>query len=245
MRSWFSKLKQSQLEALDFSDLYTDVHSHLIPNIDDGSKSLEESLLIINSLREMGFKKLITTPHVMSDCYKNDGEIISSGLLSLKNAILKEKIDIEIEAAAEYYLDFDFQEKIGKEEFLTFGNKYILVELSFLSRPDYLQDILFNLQLNGYIIVLAHPERYQYLSMKDYEQLAGRGVLLQLNLLSLVGYYSDNIKKKSEFLIDQELISLAGTDCHNMKHAESLKRCFNSKYWHKLMSSGNLLNSTL
>jgi tyrosine-protein phosphatase YwqE len=108
-----------------------------------------------------------------------------------------------------------------------------------------MEDIIFKLQLQGYNVVLAHPERYLYYTIKDYKKLVSKGVFLQLNLLSITGYYSAEVKKQSATLIKENLISFVGTDCHNMRHAEELKRCFTNPLWHQLLDSGKLLNSTL
>ena len=243
--NWLSKFKKKELPSLDFSILKTDIHSHLIPGIDDGAQNLDESLELILALQELGFSKFITTPHIMSDFYKNTPEIINNGLSKVKDALNTLNIDTEIAAAAEYYIDFEFQNDIGEKEYLTFGNRYILVEISFLESPNNLKEIIFNLQLEGYNVVLAHPERYLYFTLKEYKELSDRGILLQLNLLSITGYYSEEVKKQAEQLIDNDLISLVGTDCHNMKHVENLKKCFTNSFWHKLSQSEKLLNKIL
>jgi tyrosine-protein phosphatase YwqE len=181
----------------------------------------------------------------MSDFYKNSSEKILAGLANIRAELKVQKIDMEIDAVAEYYMDYDFEQNIGKKRFLTFGANYLLVELSFFEVPKNLFDIIFKLQLEGYKVVLAHPERYHYFEMKDYEDLVNKGVLLQINLLSLIGYYSPQVKNKTEDLIAKEIVSFIGSDCHNMRHAELYKNCQNKKAWHDLCNSGKLLNSTL
>ena len=246
MLEWFSKKNEEKdLEPLDFSVLKTDIHSHFIPGIDDGSPDMETTINLIKEMQQLGFSKVITTPHVMSDFYQNTSEIILNGLSDVRAELKNQNINIEIEAAAEYYIDYDFEQKIGKEQFLTFGDNYLLVELSFMEAPMNLFDIIFKLQLEGYKVVLAHPERYAYLIMKDYEDLICRGVLLQLNFLSLIGYYSEGIKKKTEELIANDMVSFVGSDCHNINHAELYKECQTKKAWHDLNNSRRLLNSTL
>ena len=225
MFGWFSKNKNKNLDPLDFSALRTDIHSHLIPGIDDGSPDIETSILIIKELQNLGYKKIITSPHVMSDFYKNSSEVIFRGLDDVRTELKNQNINIEIDAVAEYYIDYDFEQKIGKEKFLTFGDNYILVELSFIEASKNFFEIIFKLQLEGYKVVLAHPERYNYFDMKDYINLVDRGVFLQVNLLSLIGYYSPIIKCKTEDLIAANMISFLGSDCHNIKHAELYKKC--------------------
>ena len=224
--NWFSGFKKKQLESIDFSILKTDIHSHLIPGIDDGSQDLNESLDLIFALKGLGFSKIITTPHTMSDFYKNTPEIIINGQEDVQNALDKMDTKIEFMAASEYYVDFDFQKKIDKKEFLTFGSKYLLIEFPFIDEPINIDKIIFNLQISGYNVVLAHPERYLYYQLKDYERLTNKGVLLQLNLLSITGYYTQEVKKQAEKLINADLVSFAGTDCHNMKQIDSIEDCY-------------------
>ena len=245
MLKWFLKKEEKELDPLDFSVLKTDIHSHFIPSIDDGSPDMETTINLIQEMQKLGFSKVITSPHVMSDFYKNSSETILKGLKAVRAELKVQNINMEIDAVAEYYLDYDFEQKIGKEKFLTFGDDYILVELSFMEASKNLFDIIFKLQLEGYKVVLAHPERYYYFQMQDYEDLVNRGVLLQINWLSLIGYYSTQIKNMTEDLIAQDMVSFVGTDCHNMHHAALYKKCQIKKAWHDLHNSGKLLNSTL
>jgi len=244
MIKWFSK-KNVDLDPKDFSVLNTDMHSHLIPSIDDGSQCLDESLELIFALNNLGFSKIITTPHTMSDFYKNTPEIINNGKEEVKKALKRLNINVEFEASSEYYVDFDFQQKINSGEFLTFGSKYILIEFPFIDNPKNIDEIIFQLQLSGYNVVLAHPERYMYFDLKDYKKFTDKGVFLQLNLLSITGYYSPEIKEKSKQLIENDLVSFVGTDCHNIRHAQKLKECFTNPLWHQLSKSEKLLNNTL
>ena len=245
MLKWFLKKKEQGCEPLNFSVLKTDIHSHFIPGIDDGSPDMETTIALIEKMQALGFEKIITSPHVMSDFYQNSSEIILKGLADVRMELKAKNINMEIEAAAEYYIDYEFEQKIGKENFLTFGSNYILVELSFIQEPRNLFEIIFKLQLEGYKVVLAHPERYNYYTMKEYEEFISRGVILQINFLSLIGYYSPQVKKKTESLINAGMVRLVGTDCHNMNHAELYKKCQTQKAWHDLVNSGKLLNATL
>jgi protein-tyrosine phosphatase len=245
MLKWFLKKKEKECEPLDFSVLKTDIHSHFIPGIDDGAPDMETSISLIKKMKELGYSKVITSPHVMSDFYQNSSEKILKGLNDVRAELKAQNINIEIDAAAEYYIDFEFEQKIGKDKFLTFGDNYILVELSFMEAPRNLFDIIFKLQLEGYKVVLAHPERYGYYKQEDYDNFTSRGVLLQINLLSLIGYYSIPIQKKTEQLIANNQVSFVGTDCHNMMHTELYEKCHTKKGWHDLVNSGMLLNNTL
>lgn len=242
----FSK-KTTTGSAADLSLLGTDVHSHFIPGIDDGAKTIEDSVAMITAMHELGYRKVITTPHVMSDFYRNTPEIIMAGLEKVRAALKEAGVPIEVDAAAEYYLDFDFEAKIEKEKLLTFGKNYLLFEVSYLNAPDNLNNIIFKLQTSGYKPVLAHPERYNFWhnDFGKYEEIKSKGALLQLNINSLTGYYSPSTKKIAEQLIDKGMVDLAGTDCHHTGHLELLKKCRYEKHLHKLLESPQLLNRTL
>ena len=138
-----------------------------------------------------------------------------------------------------------FERKIDKEKFLTFGDNYILTELSFMDPPMKLFDIIFKLQVKGYKVILAHPERYSYFTMNDFKELVSRGVLMQVNALSLIGYYSKNVQQTSEKLIKNDMVSFLGTDCHNLYQAELYEKYMKNKYFNYLLNSGSLMNSTL
>ncbi len=245
MFDWISKLWKNELEIIDFSILKTDMHSHLIPGIDDGVNTIEESLKIILKLKELGFTKIITTPHTMSDVYNNSPQTIRTECEKIHRTLRELQYDISLEFASEYYVDFEFQRKIDQQEFLVFGDNFLLIEFPFIDKPHNIDNIIFNLQLQGYNVVLAHPERYLYYSMKDYKNLTNKGVFLQLNLLSILGYYSKEVKIKAEKLIRDNMISFVGTDCHNIRQAELLKDCFTNPLWHQLSQSGKLLNQGL
>jgi len=245
MTNWCKKWFEKPLDPIGFDCLKTDMHSHLIPAIDDGAASLNDSIDMIKALYELGYQKIITTPHVMSDFYKNTPETILRGLDLVRAELQKQNIYVELQAAAEYYLDYEFEEKIKKGNLLTFSDNYILVETSFLEAPPNFKDLIFQLQLLGYKVILAHPERYPFMSMEDYEDLQSRSVFLQLNLISLIGHYGADVQKKANKMIDHELISFVGTDCHHMGHAALYEKCQTTRAWHQLVGSGKLLNHTL
>ncbi|MBI4947894.1 MAG: capsular biosynthesis protein [Bacteroidetes bacterium] len=235
-------------EAADLAVLKCDVHSHFIPGIDDGAQTMEDSVALIREFYNLGYKKVITTPHILSDGYKNTPEIILGGLEKVRVALKHENIPIQIEAAAEYYIDFDFDRKLEQEKLLTFGKNYLLFEVSYLNPPDNLETIIFKLQMSGYKPVLAHPERYNFWHNKfeKYESLKEKGVLLQMNINSLTGYYGDETKKISEQLIEKNMIDFLGSDCHRMDHVNLIKgEAVYEKALQKLIESGKLLNSTL
>ncbi len=232
---------------IDMSVIGTDMHSHLVPGIDDGADSLETSIQLIKGMKEMGYKKLITTPHIQGDFYKNTPEIILPGLERVKRELVKQNIDIEMEAAAEYLVDDKFEEKYKTGKLLTFGQKYVLIEFSFTNEHPNLTQYLFDLQIEGYKIILAHPERYAYWfrNFRKYEEMKDRGILFQININSLVGYYSGEVKKMAEKFIDLGMVDLAGSDMHNQIYLQALQNARHEKYLQKLLDSGKLKNSDL
>ncbi|MEW6469373.1 MAG: CpsB/CapC family capsule biosynthesis tyrosine phosphatase [Bacteroidota bacterium] len=223
------------------------MHSHFIPGIDDGAQTMEDSLALLRSMSELGYSKVVTTPHVMSDAYRNTPEIILGGLEKVRARLKEERIALEIDAAAEYYLDFDFERKIDGGGLLSFGNRFVLFELSFMNPPDNLNNIIFKLITSGYRPVLAHPERYTYWHNKfeQYEALVEKGTLLQLNIASLTGHYSLSTKKIAEQLIEKDMISLLGSDCHHPGHISLIREARYEKALHTVLERGKLLNSSL
>lgn len=247
--SFWNKIfgKEKEVDPIDLSILKTDMHSHLVPAIDDGSKSMEDSLEMIKRFENLGFEKLITTPHVMSDFYRNTAETILTGRDQVRKSLKESGSKIILNAAAEYYLDETLESKIKTKELLTFGDNYVLFELPFMTEPPNLANFIFELQTNGYKPVLAHVERYGfwYNNFDKYQELFDKGVLLQLNMLSLIGHYSPETKKIAEKLIDQNLISLLGSDCHNVGHLNLIEVVRKKPYLKSLIESGRLKNHEL
>lgn len=241
----FSFLKTKSSASL--APLQTDIHSHLLPGLDDGVNSLEESHQLIMQFMELGYRKLITTPHVMSDFYRNEPIHIHEKL-NLLNQYLKEKnVDLTVEAAAEYYLDEMLIGKVNNNEvLLTFGSKYLLFETNFLTEPFQLNEFIFSAITQGYKPVLAHPERYQYLitNFSKVEDLRNRGVLFQINMPSIIGAYSKPIQKLAIQLIEKGWVEFLGSDCHNQMQMEALKEATKDKYLKKALELP-LLNKSL
>ncbi len=227
-------MQEESLQAIG-----VDMHSHVLPGLDDGADNLERSLELVRALQAIGYRKLIMTPHIMSDFYRNTPEGIRERLQLLHKAIAAAGIAMELECAAEYYLDEGLLEKLEKgEELLTFGDKYLLFETSFLSEPMNLREVIFLMRAKGYQPVLAHPERYTYFYGK-YDELATlheTGVLFQPNLNSLAGYYSAGAKDIAEKLIDAGLVDFLGTDTHSLRHTDSLQKVLSSKYLSKALA---------
>jgi len=240
--NWFRKKNISEGFLLP----YTDIHSHLLPGLDDGVQSFEQAEEIILRFQMLGYKKIITTPHVMSDFYRNSSDDILAKLDQLNYWLAERNIHVKIEAAAEYYLDEDLFKKIETDiPLLTFGNRYLLFETNFMTEPFNMKEFIFTASTKGYRLVLAHPERYIYLqdNFKKAEDLIDRGVLFQLNISSISGYYSKGSQRLAQKLIDKGWIHLIGSDCHNLQHIQLLEETISHKYFQKAISLPLLNNS--
>jgi tyrosine-protein phosphatase YwqE len=229
MFSFFKKKPQVDLSQAptDFSFLGADMHSHLIPGIDDGAPDKETSLEMIRRLKELGFRKLITTPHVMLEFYDNNFEKVTKHFAELQRFINEQGLGIELGVGAEYYLDSFFLPSVMPDGLLSFGGskKYVLVEVSMAGWPRQFSDMLFSIQAAGYTPILAHPERYQYEEdIKVFLELKEKGVLFQMNLLSILGYYGRGVKAAAERYLDHELYHFCGTDMHHLRHGDNLAK---------------------
>lgn len=246
MFSFFKKKKP--LFSGDLSILQTDMHSHLLPGIDDGSPDIDTSIQLIQGLMALGYKKFITTPHLMIDLYPNNRHTISKAHEALKKELQKRKINVEIKAAAEYFLDDHFDGLLEKKEpLLTIKDNMVLVEFSFASAPlDYKQKI-FEIQLQGYKPVLAHPERYSYFHNKPeiYDELRHLGCYFQVNLLSLIGYYGRGVARAADSLFKKKQIELLGTDLHHERHLNNLQTPLLLQKANEVANAIPLLNTQL
>lgn len=241
------KKKEIVLEPCDLSVLEVDVHSHFIPGIDDGAQTMEDSIELIKSMMSFGYKKVITTPHIMSDYYRNTPEIILGGLEKVRAELKNQNIDFTIDAAAEYNMDADFEKLIIGGELLTFGDNHVLFELPFLQEPPMVKDLIWKMQTGGYKPIIAHVERYGFWhsDWSKYEDLKTRGVLLQLNIGSLTGNYGPDVKEIAERLVDEDMVDLVGSDCHHAGHIEMMEVARTKPHVHKLIANPRLLNRKL
>ena len=225
--------------------LKTDMHSHLLPGIDDGSPDMATSLKLITGMAELGYSKLITTPHIMWDMYKNNRESILQKLELLRKAVLSENIPVEIHAAAEYFLDDHVWGLLKKNEpLLPISGNMVLVEFSLAYPSHSLKDILFDMQMQGYQPVIAHPERYIYLQQNKefYGELKDIGCLFQLNILALGGHYGKSVQELAQYLIKNKYYDLAGTDLHHAGHLQALQNPSLILQLRKLMDTGTFRN---
>jgi tyrosine-protein phosphatase YwqE len=239
--NWFKK------DSPKLPPLLVDMHSHLLAGIDDGVQTLEQAEEIIVSFIDQGYTHLITTPHIMSDAYRNTPAIIAEKLTGLKNHLQSKNIAIRISAAAEYYLDESlFRMLETNQPLLTFGNQYLLFETNFITEPFNLKEFIFLATTKGYKLILAHPERYLYLqnNFLKVQDLLDRGVLLQLNISSITGYYSRPVQQMAFKLIDKGWVHWLGSDCHHLQHASLMLKARQSRYFRKALTLP-LLNNTL
>ena len=219
----FSKPKKRLADLIP--DGYVDIHSHLLPGIDDGSKDEENSLALINSLKDYGFSQFITTPHVLTGVWNNTRQGITGKEASTKLFLESQGIAHPFKAAAEYLMDDTFLKLLKNEPLLTLKDNYVLVEMSYLNPPMQLYDILYELQLEGYQPVLAHPERYLFyhFNFDEYKKLKKVGCLFQINLLSVTGYYGKPVFDTCKKLLDSNMIDFSGSDTHHERHTEAYK----------------------
>ena len=247
LHSFFRK-RNSHLPELpaDYSAVGTDFHSHLIPGIDDGCQTPDDSLLLMEGLAGLGFRKLIVTPHVMSDHFRNTPAIIRSGLSTLRQLAAGRGLPLELGCAAEYYLDNGFRALLERKELLTLGDGFVLFEVSYINAPDNIRQIVFDLKVNGYKPLLAHPERYPFwaANFAFYETLKELGVFFQINTVSLSGYYGPGPKKTAERLIDAGMVDFIGSDMHHERHLQALRTTLKEKYLARLLSAG-VMNTRL
>ncbi|MEM7550599.1 MAG: CpsB/CapC family capsule biosynthesis tyrosine phosphatase [Bacteroidota bacterium] len=238
---WLKK-KSDPFKTASF--LKTDIHSHLIPGLDDGSPSIEESLNICKELVRLGYKKAVTTPHVMQDAYGVKTEMIVSGTLELNKFVADNQIDFEIIPSAEYYADEQFIELIRTRDLLPFNENHLLFETSYLNKPRFLTELIFEIQTASYKPVLAHPERYLYLLEDEslIEDLRSRGVLFQLNINSFLGVYSSHSRKLAKKLWKNNLVDFLGSDCHSYKQALLLEKSLSLPLFNSIEGSGILNN---
>jgi len=239
---FFSRSKNSKYS--DFSAVGIDMHSHLIPGVDDGSKNVENSIELINGLKDLGFYHLITTPHTLEDIHPNTKETLQLG-----HSLLKDHLPsgIKVDLSSEYYLDNQFHEQLSNDGLMPLPDNRLLVEFSQISRPRNLEEAIFAIGIKGYQVILAHPERYLFFHKHfDYlSRLKDLGVEFQLNALSLTKHYGMHIKSVAEKLIDKDMIDYLGTDTHHMQHIATLKQVPGTKYFARLLDSGLLKNESL
>lgn len=232
----------------DLSFLGVDMHSHLLPGIDDGLKTIEQSVAFIKELQQVGYRKFICTPHILSGVHNNSPETILPVLANLKLALKEANVAVEVHAAAEYMVDDHFEQILANNEpLLMLGDKHLLIEMSYLAQSNNIFEVIFKLQMRNIVPILAHPERYTFYhdDFKAFEAYRDRGVLFQINILSLAGYYGKEVKKQAEKLIDAKMVEFIGTDMHHERHLAATNELISSKSFYDLVKNIPLRNESL
>ena len=243
---FFRKKTENNAVVPFLAGIETDIHSHLIPGVDDGVQNLETAVHFLETLHSLGIKKVVTTPHIMMDRYPNSAETLHAPYRLVQDTLREKGLDLSYHHAAEYYMD-EYFEELMKKPLLTITDELLLVEISFMSAPPQLHQWLFELAAQGYRPVLAHPERYNYFhnQLEEYKTFKQRGCYLQVNLLSLTGYYGRHIQKAAEWLIENKLIDFIGTDLHHEKHLQAILAIGKDKRLVKLLEEYPFKNNTL
>ena len=207
-------------------DNHIDIHSHLLPGIDDGAKTFEETLRLTSTLMDFGVASFITTPHIIQHVWDNTHAQINANKSTTAAALEQQGITVPFRAAAEYLMDDQFVRLFESGDLLTLKDNYVLVEMSYINAPIQLYSILFDLQVAGYIPVLAHPERYLFYhnNFSEFLKLKRAGCVFQLNLLSVVGYYGPGIAKIAEQLLQKSMYTYVGSDVHHDKHIAAFEQ---------------------
>ena len=251
MLKWLRQLLASDdpSEMVDYAVLGADMHSHLIPGIDDGSQSVEESIELLRALNDLGFRKVITTPHIMGEGdYQNTPETILPGLEKVRQALAETHLSITIEAAAEYYYDEHFKQLIKEKQLLTFADNYVLFELPMMNMPRELKDTIFSMTMEAYKPVLAHVERYRYLFENKWEELEHikqMGTHLQVNIGAFLGIYGPDMASSAYKLVERGMVDFIASDLHNEKHLGYLKAALQDKKFNAMLQQYSFLNSEL
>lgn len=233
---------------INYGGIKTDMHSHLLPGIDDGSPDAATSVAYIKAMMKLGYEKFITTPHIYPDLYPNTRETILAAHGVLQQKLKEEQVDVEIIPAAEYFIDDLFADRLkNKEPLLTIHKNWVLVEISFMTPPPDLNNILFDLIVHGYQPVLAHPERYSfYHNQKEiFHRFKDQGCLLQINLLSLSGYYGRGVQEAAQYMLQEKIVDLMGTDLHHQRHLDAMHHPALFADVQKALQTNTILNSSL
>lgn len=212
----FSKFQSCPLKGI-FEGM-TDWHSHILPGVDDGVKTTADSLLILDKYENAGVRNVILTPHIMVDI-PNETEKLKERFEDLKKAYQGR---VKLYLAAENMIDNLFYSRLEKKDLLTLPGNRLLVETSYFNPPVDLYCTLMDIKKAGYIPVLAHPERYEYMDMHQYESLFDADIEFQLNIPSLAGFYGRGVQERAVWLLKEEFYTMCGTDLHRKSQLTSL-----------------------
>lgn len=231
----------------DYGFLNVDIHSHVLPGIDDGAKELTNSITLVTGLAELGFEVLYATPHVILDRYPNTPQTIDGALHKLRAGLLATGNTSFVDAAAEYLMDEGLETLLAGGGLKTLPGNRVLVEMPFVAPSPKMEEYIFQLQIAGYHPVMAHPERYNYWNdeTEKWKRVLKLGCELQVNLLSLFGYYGKGARKRSFDLIKRGWVSFLATDLHNEQQLLALKSGLQDRSVAKLLAGRAFLNASL
>lgn len=232
-----------KFQNLDWMQI--DMHSHILPDLDDGASTLEDGLQLIERLNGLGIQKFFFTPHVFHGMYPNTPARIAKAYEQIQRS---KYVEMAAGFAAEYMVDTYFDSLVQAEEILlTLPNNHVLIEMSYIQESSLIEKVIFDLQMQGYKPILAHPERYVFYhgNIKAIQRLRELGCLLQLNLLSLYGYYGPSEKKTARLLSEKGLVDLVGSDTHHMRHVKALEHWIGKEDLWPYFKRCNLQNQEL
>lgn len=244
----FGGKKEEQAAYLNRLDwVGWDIHNHILPGIDDGSPDLEESITLINGLKSLGIHKSVSTPHVMAGVHNNTPETIKEAYNKLSDYLKSNAVDFKLNYSAEYMIDDQIEQWIQADKLCLIADKYMLIEMSYLSESRALFKTIKDIQDRGYQPILAHPERYNYYhnNFKIFGEIKQAGCYLQLNLLSISKYYGENVKTCALTLIRAGMYDFVGTDMHHTRHLEALKSVVSKYDVKELLKDNPIKNSKI
>ncbi len=246
----FSWLTSSRTPINNLHELQFDMHCHLLPGIDDGPESIEESLSIIQAMVAVGYQGAICTSHIFPEVYDNKADDMLRGVDSLQSVLDKNNINFTLHASAEYMVDRQFIELAKAKKLLAFGKKdYVVIETGFTQENPYFDEAIYEMQYAGYCPILAHPERYLYLSqsksIEQFEKIIDKGIELQINLFSLIGLYGRLSKEVAKILLKNNFIQWIGTDIHRSQHISLLEKANDLKTLSNSMRDNPIQNKYL
>lgn len=227
----------------------TDIHCHIIPGVDDGSPDAETSAALLTQMRELGFQRVFASPHVTQDTFENTPETLAGPTEELRSEIQRQGLDIELHRHAEYRLDDFFLRQLKAGNLTPMPGEYLLVENSFSQEPYDMDTVIFDLKMEGFNPILAHPERYIYYAKGNpqrYRDLHDSGLMFQINLLSLAGRYGRTIRSVALELLENGMVDFIGTDIHRESHVKLLQEYLQSRnFRHDLKLMTNLKNDEI
>jgi len=241
-------LFKSKKGCRDIAWIGTDIHSHLLPGIDDGVNDVGTSVRFIKELLGLGYSQFIVTPHIYDEVHPNTPETINAAHEKLYVAMQAAGLgDVYTHSAAEYMLGEGFTQLLAHGNLKTYPDNYLLIEMPYIAEPMQLEQIIFQISVKGYKPIMAHPERYVFYFNRPeaFHRLKEMGCLLQLNLLSPTGYYGKEVAKAAAYMIKNGLYDVAGTDLHHERHLAKLSKYVQSGQAYKDLGHLGLKNKEL